>query len=93
MKKLRVLVTGGCGYIGTCLTKELLNKGYKVIVIDKVEFEPKDTKITKMRKVKEREGYWQTQLRTLVRYGGLNVLDEMAIHNKQIARSDSAFRL
>ena len=63
------------------------------MLIDKVEFEPKDTKITKMRKVKEREGYWQTQLRTLVRYGGLNVLDEMAIHNKQIARSDSAFRL
>ncbi len=38
MKKLRVLVTGGCGYIGTCLTKELLNKGYKVIVIDKQWF-------------------------------------------------------
>ena len=72
---------------------ESLIQVLKVKIIDKVDFESKDSKITKMRKVKEREGYWQTQLRTMVRYGGLNVLDELAIHNKQVARSDSAFRL
>ena len=72
---------------------ESLSQVLKVKIIDKVDFESKDSKITKMRKVKEREGYWQTQLRTMVRYGGLNVLDELAIHNKQVARSDSAFRL
>ena len=32
MKK--ILITGGCGYVGTELTKELLKDGYIVIVID-----------------------------------------------------------
>tara|TARA_Y100000591_G_scaffold333135_1_gene374004 strand:+ start:3871 stop:4806 length:936 start_codon:yes stop_codon:yes gene_type:complete len=31
---MKIVVTGGCGYIGTCLTQELLNQGFKVIVID-----------------------------------------------------------
>lgn len=31
---MRVLITGGCGYIGTELTKSLLSKGYKVQVVD-----------------------------------------------------------
>ena len=31
---MKIVVTGGCGYIGTCLTQELLNHGFKVIVID-----------------------------------------------------------
>lgn len=29
-----ILVTGGCGYIGSHTTLELLNKGYEVIVVD-----------------------------------------------------------
>ena len=29
-----ILITGGGGYIGTNLTKELLNEGYSVTVID-----------------------------------------------------------
>ena len=29
-----ILVTGGCGYIGSHTTLELLNKGYDVIVVD-----------------------------------------------------------
>ena len=65
----------------------------KVMVIDQVKFNKNDSKIVKMRKVKEREGYWQTQLKTLTRYGGLNILDELAIRNRQEARSDSMLRL
>ncbi len=34
MKKEKVLVTGGAGFIGSNLTEELLNKGYHVIVVD-----------------------------------------------------------
>ena len=29
-----ILVTGGCGYIGSHTTLELLNKGYDVVVVD-----------------------------------------------------------
>jgi len=35
---MKVLVTGGCGYIGTNLVKELLKKKYKVISVDKKIF-------------------------------------------------------
>lgn len=31
---MNILVTGGCGYIGTLLTKELLDKGHNVSVVD-----------------------------------------------------------
>ena len=31
---MKVLVTGGCGYIGTNLIKKLLKDGYEVVVID-----------------------------------------------------------
>ena len=31
---MNILVTGGCGYIGTLLTKKLLEKKNSVIVID-----------------------------------------------------------
>jgi len=29
-----VLITGGAGYVGTLLTKQLLNRNYKIIVYD-----------------------------------------------------------
>ena len=31
---MRLLVTGGCGYIGTVLTERLLLDGHQVIVVD-----------------------------------------------------------
>ena len=35
---MNILVTGGCGYLGTVLVEKLLNKKYKVIVIDNMWF-------------------------------------------------------
>ena len=35
---MNFLITGGCGYIGTNLTKYLLNKGHKVIIVDNLWF-------------------------------------------------------
>ena len=34
---MKVLVTGGAGYIGSVTTEELLNKGHEVVVFDNLE--------------------------------------------------------
>ena len=31
---MKILITGGCGYIGTILVKKLLLDGYEVVVVD-----------------------------------------------------------
>jgi UDP-glucose 4-epimerase len=34
---MNILVTGGVGYVGSIVTEELLNKGYKVIILDNLQ--------------------------------------------------------
>ena len=43
MKK--ILLTGGCGFIGRVLVKKLINEGYLVINIDKITYASKKSKL------------------------------------------------
>ena len=49
---MKILITGGMGYVGTPLTQYLLNNGYDVSVIDKLLFNNKQVKIIKNKKFK-----------------------------------------
>ena len=46
-----------------------------VIIVDALEFEPEISKVDKEKAMEAREGFYQTQLKTLERYGGMNTLD------------------
>ena len=35
---MNILLTGGAGYIGSLLATELVNKGYKITVVDRIDF-------------------------------------------------------
>ena len=50
---MNFLITGGCGYIGTNLTKYLLNKGHKVIIVDNLWFGNKLKKNKNLKIIKE----------------------------------------
>ena len=39
MKKIKILITGGAGYIGSMLTTKLVELGYDVTVIDKLNYD------------------------------------------------------
>ena len=47
---MKILVTGGCGYIGSHTCVELLNKGYEVIIIDNLSNSKEDV-IDKIKKI------------------------------------------
>ena len=49
---MKILVTGGCGYIGTNLVKLLINVGYEVTVLDKFWFGNKLKKNKKLKVIK-----------------------------------------
>ena len=42
---MKFIITGGCGYIGTNITKHLLEKGHRVTIIDNLWFGNKLKKI------------------------------------------------
>ena len=49
-----------------------LSKCMKLIIIDCVDFKEGETRDSKIGRCEDREKYWQTQLKTFQRYGGLN---------------------
>ena len=46
-----------------------------VIIVDAIEFESEISKVDREKAMEAREGFYQTQLKTLERYGGMNTLD------------------
>ena len=60
-----------------------LSKHIKVTLIEQVRVEPGDSKEQKEAKCEAREGYWQTQLKTLQTYGGLNKRDNRKYVSKR----------
>ena len=64
-----------------------LGKQINVILIEYVDLSSAGTTREKRELLEVREGYWQTQLRTLSRYGGLNKKDERKISNKRLANT------
>ena len=52
-----------------------LVKHLKIILIDTVQFKHGLSTKEKEKLCEEREGFWQTSLKTFERYGGMNVLD------------------
>ena len=46
-----------------------------VIIVDAIEFESEISKVDKVKAMEAREGFYQTQLKILERYGGMNTLD------------------
>ena len=69
---------------------EHLSKQINIIIIEHVDLSSVETTKEKRAVIESREGYWQTQLRTLTRYGGLNKKDERKITNKRNANKFKA---
>ena len=65
-----------------------LAKHLSVTIIDQVDLHECRTRKEKRAKIEIVEGQWQTNLRTLLRYGGLNRKDERKISNNRSARGN-----
>ena len=60
-----------------------LSEQIEFVVIDHVAFPTDATTAEKRALIAKSEGYWQTQLRTMSKYGGLNIRDERKICNNK----------
>ena len=66
------------------------HKGHlKVILIEKVDLSTIETTSDQKQVIEAREGFWQTQLRTLTRNGGLNNKYERTLTCNRLARTAS----
>ena len=52
-----------------------LSKHLSVIIVDALVFEPNVSKSDKEKAMEAREGFYQTHLKTLEQFGGMNTLD------------------
>ena len=64
-----------------------LSEQIEFILIDRVAFPDNSTSTEKRSLIEKSEGYWQTQLRTMKKYGGLNVRDERKLKNNKDAKN------
>ena len=62
-----------------------LSKHIDITIIDKLDFAPGLNTTEKRSILVKREGFWQTQLRTMNHYGGLNIKDERKLYNSRKA--------
>ena len=51
---MKILVTGGCGYIGSHTSVELLNNGYEIVIIDNLSNSKKDV-IDKIKEITKKD--------------------------------------
>ena len=66
-----------------------LSKHIRIIILEKVDVDIGASREQKEAKCEEREGYWQTQLKTLQTYGGLNVRDNRKYVSRRTQEKNS----
>jgi len=62
-------------FSSVALYNSSLSTHLSVITVDSLEFEPEISNADRQKAMEAREGFYQTQLKTLERYGGMNTLD------------------
>lgn len=63
-----------------------LKSHFNITLIDLIDLSDCKTRIEKRNKIERQEGHWQTELRTMQTYGGLDKKDERGIANNKTAR-------